>query len=76
MANKPEPMPLHYWQIHKKVYNREFINLDYVSRREILADTGGDAAMAFYSYVKRQAVKFFEDETHNYNSRHRFQYEQ
>lgn len=69
------PTSSHFWTIHKKVYNREWLYLDRGYRQEILADTGGRAANGFFAHVMRLAKSFYEDENHNFNSRHRFQYD-
>jgi hypothetical protein len=68
--------PLHFWQIHKKVYQREWLLLDWWVRDRILSDIEGPDAKGFFKYVESLAVAFFEDENHNYNSRFRFQYAQ
>lgn len=73
MSNKIH-YPLHFFQIHKKVYQREWLNLDRSVRGEILEDSEGLAAERFFGYVHTLAVKWFEDPNHSYNSRYRFQY--
>ena len=70
------PNTLHFWQIHKKVYQREWLNLDYYFRKDVIANREGSEAQQFYAHVKRLAIEFYNDETHNYNARYRFQYEQ
>jgi hypothetical protein len=67
-------LPQHFWAIHKKVYNREWLFLDKSTRRIILADRESEMAAWFYKIVMDNALRFFLDEEHNYNSRHRFQY--
>lgn len=74
MSDNKIHWPLHFWQIHKKVYNREWILLDRSVRYEIMADCEGPAAERFFAYVNTLAIKWFEDPDHNYNSRYRFQY--
>lgn len=66
--------PLHFWQIHKKVWQREWLILEDWQREQIFDDAQGDGAKRFFAHVNRLAVEFFEDEKHNYNSRYRFQY--
>jgi hypothetical protein len=75
MKNKVH-YPLHFWQIHKKIYNREFLELEGGTRWQVLNNQDGEYAEAFFAYVFRQTVKFFEDENYGYNSRYRFQYPQ
>ena len=70
------PNTLHFHQIHKKVYNREWLTLDYYFRKEVLSDREGASARMFYAHVKKLAIEFYNDEAHNYNARYRFQYEQ
>lgn len=65
---------MHFWFIHKKLYKREWQNLDYRVRREILADLEGETAIGFFKYLHAATVKVFEDPEHSYNSRYRFQY--
>jgi len=68
--------PIHFWQIHKKVWQREWLNLDKVTRKEILNDSEHSVAKQFFAHVQKLAVEFYEDGNHNYNSRYRFQYPQ
>lgn len=75
MADKAT-YPLHFWQIHKKVWQREWTLLEREDRREILDDQEGKMAKMFFAHVQKLAVEFFEDGNHNYNSRYRFQYPQ
>ena len=73
-TQKHSQFPQHFWQIHKKVYNREWQHLDRGYRQDILNDLEGKAAQGFFAHVQRLAISFFNDENHNYNARHRFQY--
>lgn len=73
MASKVH-YPSHFWQIHKKVWQREWMSLERATRKEILNDTQCETAKEFFAFVHKLAVEFFEDGNHNYNSRHRFQY--
>ena len=68
------PNTIHFWTIHKKVYKREWQNLDRGYRSDIHNDLEGKAASGFFAHVMRLAVSFYNDESHNYNARHRFQY--
>ena len=67
--------PLHFWQIHKKIYNREWLMLDYWTRKKILADTGSELASRFFKFVMELTSTEFDDEDSKLNSRFRFQYE-
>jgi len=75
MKTQAKPMPTHFWQIHKKIYNREFLDLTGGTRWEVLHNQEGEQAEAFFAYVYRQAVKMFESEDYALNSRYRFQYD-
>jgi hypothetical protein len=75
MKTKGKPMPTHFWKIHKKVYNREFLDLTGGTRWEVHHNQEGEQAEAFFAYVYRQAEKLFEDEDYAPNSRYRFQYD-
>jgi len=66
--------PLHFWQIHKKIYNREFAELEHGTRSAILIDRESEQAEAFFAFVHRQTVKYFEDADFSYNSNWRFKY--
>lgn len=74
--NKSSQFPFHFWQIHKKVWQREWLTLDAGQRDQIFKDADSKVAKDFYSRVQDLAINFFEDEKHNYNSRYRFQYPQ
>lgn len=66
--------PTHFWQIHKRIYQKEWNTLDREVRRQILNDREGEMAKEFYANVHKLSVEFFEDGSQAYNSRHRFQY--
>lgn len=67
-------LPLHFFQIHKKIYWREWLTLDKTFRAEVVADREGSSAKMFYAHVQKLAEATFNDETSNLNSRYRFQY--
>ena len=66
----------HYWEIHKKVFNREWGYLDRRTRNRIAADVGHETHeyKSFTAWVKTEAERLFNDPDYYYNDRYRFQY--
>lgn len=66
------PKPLHYWQIHRKVWNREFDSLEYRFQAKVTDDQLSDEYQAFSAMVMAKTEAIFNDPEHTLNDPYRW----
>lgn len=65
-------LPLHYWQIHRKVWNREFDSLEKRFQARITDDQMSDEFEVFSAMVKAKTQAIFIDPEHILNDPYRW----